>query len=86
VGFWRRNVNRKQLWLVQGAHCEVPAVTGVFTDLHFNIISDGKFTSPGAQADQHLREIRSDKVPWKKRMHCYFCRAFTWPMGRTYSL
>jgi len=59
------------LWLVQGAQCEVSAITGVSTDLHFNIISDGKFTSPGAQTDQHLREIGSDEVAWKKRTHCY---------------
>jgi hypothetical protein len=45
-------MNRKQLWLLKGAHCEVPAVTGVFTDHHFNnIISDGKFTSRGARGD-----------------------------------
>jgi len=76
-------VNRKQLWLVQGAHCEVPVVTGVFTDLHFNIItSESKYTSLGAQ-DQHLREIRSDEVAWKTPTHCFFRLALAWLMGRT---
>jgi hypothetical protein len=83
VGFWRRIVNHKLLRLVQGAHCEVQAVIGEFIDHFNNIISDCKFTSPGAQGDQHLREIRSDEVAWEKPMHCYFCRALAWPMVRT---
>jgi hypothetical protein len=57
--------------IVSVAGREVPVVTGVFTDLLFNnLISDSKFTSPDAQGDQHLTEIRSDEVSWKKPTPC----------------